>query len=52
ITVSMVKNQDNSEETEEDTLTDLVSHADAAGALELALCYVEQHDAITATNVM
>ncbi|GBM08366.1 hypothetical protein AVEN_108366-1 [Araneus ventricosus] len=51
----MVKNQDqdNLEESEEEDIsTDVVSHADAASALELALCYVEQHAADTPFDVM
>ncbi|GBO36581.1 hypothetical protein AVEN_50670-1 [Araneus ventricosus] len=39
ITVSARQYQDNTEEGEEDVSTDLVSHADAASALELALRY-------------
>ncbi|GBM89112.1 hypothetical protein AVEN_190940-1 [Araneus ventricosus] len=43
--VSMVKSQDqdNPEESEEAVSTNLVSHADATNALELELCYAEQH---------
>ncbi|GBM25977.1 hypothetical protein AVEN_223112-1 [Araneus ventricosus] len=51
--VSIVKNkeQDNLEESE-DISTDLVSPADAASALQLVLRYVEQHAAVTPTDVM
>ncbi|GBL72261.1 hypothetical protein AVEN_115225-1 [Araneus ventricosus] len=51
----MVKNQnqDNPKESEEeDVSTNLVSHADAASALDLTLRYVEQHAATTSTDVM
>ncbi|GBO24234.1 hypothetical protein AVEN_268901-1 [Araneus ventricosus] len=43
--VSMVMNQDlnNPEESEEDVSTGFASHAQAASALALAQCYVEQH---------
>ncbi|GBO44516.1 hypothetical protein AVEN_23090-1, partial [Araneus ventricosus] len=52
--VFVIKNQDqdNPEESDEDASTNLVSNADAARALDLALRYVKQHAAATPTNVM
>lgn len=54
--VSMViQNQDQDvpeSDEEEDVSTNLVTHADAASAFEVALRYVEQHATATPTNVM
>ncbi|KAG8278452.1 hypothetical protein J6590_019081 [Homalodisca vitripennis] len=46
--------QINSEESEEKVYaqTELVSHSDTANALDLALCYVEQHTSSTPNDVM
>ncbi|GBN21889.1 hypothetical protein AVEN_215247-1 [Araneus ventricosus] len=44
--------QDNPEESEEDVSNDLVSHANAASALELALRQVEHNAAATTTDLM
>ncbi|GBN43766.1 hypothetical protein AVEN_28869-1 [Araneus ventricosus] len=52
--VSMVRNQDQDHpyESEEVVSTDLVSHVDAASALELALRYEKKYAAFTPTDVM
>ena len=54
--VSMVQDnpEDNPEDTDEgeDASKDLVSHSDAASALELALRYVEQHPSAMPNDVM
>ncbi|GBN36933.1 hypothetical protein AVEN_16649-1 [Araneus ventricosus] len=52
--VSMVKNQDqdNLKESEEEDVTDSVSHADVTSTLQMPLHCLEQHAATTPTDMI